>query len=126
MGMYGRAAITAARMLEKATPSIPEAAWKRAISLETKSSESRRKSCPREAFLELCTAGVIPGCEGRRSLLRGSNGEYAVRMLEAIRADERLLSDREGLWRTAVRTAKKKENGQIDVVVSLWREGLIQ
>lgn len=126
MAMYGRAAVAAARMLEEGTLSNPESAWKRAISLETKSSESRRKSCPRGAFLELCAAGVIPGFEGRPSLLRGSNAEYAVRMLEAVRADEQVLSDPDRLWRTAVGREKKKENGQIDVVVSLWKEGLIK
>ena len=126
MSMYGRAAITAARMLEQGTPSNPEAAWARAISRETKSSESRRKSCPRGAFLELCAAGVIPGCEARPSLFRGPNGEYALRILKAIRADEELVSDGERLWSTAVRRAKKRENGQVDVVVSLWKEGLIE
>jgi hypothetical protein len=124
--MYGRAAITAAELLRQGTRSSPEAAWDRAISLETKSSESRKKSCPRGAFLELCAAGEIPGCKGQLSLLRGSNGEYAVRMLEAIRADKELLSDRERLWRAAVRGEKKRENGQIDVVISLWKEGIVQ
>ena len=124
--MYGRAATRAARMLEQGSPSNPEAAWGRAIARETKSSESRRKSCPRGAFLELCAAGVIPGCEARRSLSLGANGEYALRILKVIRADEELVSDRERLWSTAVRRAKKRENGQVDVVVSLWKEGLIE
>ena len=124
MGMYGRAAIGAARTLSRGTPSDPEKAWDRAIARETNSSESRRKSCPRGAFLELCAAGVIPGCPSRSSLLRGSNGEYAVRILEAIRADEELLSDRERLWRLAAGRGKQ-ENGQVDVVVSLWNDGLI-
>ena len=126
MGMYGRAAITAARMLEQGTPSNPEAAWTRAIRRETKSYDSRRKTCPREAFLGICAAGLIPGCEARPSLFRSSNGDYAVRMLEAIRADPQVLTDRKRLWRSAVGSAKKKENGQIDVVVSLWREGIIE
>ena len=126
MGMYGRAAITAARMLEKGVPSDPERAWKRAISLETESSESRKKSCPRGALLELCAAGVILGCKKRQSLLRGSNGEYAVRLLEAIRRDQQLLSDQKSLWHSATQNAAIEENGQIDVVASLWRAGLIQ
>jgi len=126
MGIYGRAAITAARMLEQGTPSKAEVAWDRAIRRETKSSESRRESCPRGAFLGLCAAGLIPGCEARPSLFRSSNGDYAVRMVKAIRADPQVLTDRKRLWRSAVRSAKKKENGQIDVVVSLWREGIIE
>ncbi len=126
MGMYGRAAITAAGMLKQGSPSNQEAAWDRSIARETKSSESRRKSCPRGAFLELCSAGVIEGCQAQRSLSLGANGEYAIRILKAIRADEELVSDRERLWSTAVRRAKKRENGQVDVVVSLWNEGLIE
>jgi len=126
MGIYGRAAITAARMLEQGTPSNPEAAWTRAIRRETKNYESRRKTCPREAFLGLCAAGLILGCEARPSLFRSSNGDYAVRMVKAIRADPQVLTDRNRLWRSAVGSAEKEENGQIDVVVSLWREGIIE
>ena len=125
MGMYGRAAINAARMLSEGSPSDPEKAWERAIARETKSSESRRKGCPRGAFLELCLAGIIPGCQRQPSLTRSSNGEYAVQILKALRADEELLSDRERLWRFAAGKAKK-ENGQVDVVVSLWESGVIQ
>ena len=122
--MYGRAAISAARMLGEGTTTDPARAWDRAISRETDSSESRRKSCPRGAFLELCTAGVVKGCEGKPSLLRGSNGEYAIEILNVIRTDEDLISDRQGLWRVAAGKGKK-ENGQVDVVVSLWKEGLV-
>ena len=123
MGIYGRAAITAARMLEQGTPSNPEAAWTRAIRRETK---SWQKPCPRGAFLGLCAAGLIPGCEAQPSLFRSSNGDYAVRMVKAIRADPQVLTDRNRLWRSAVGSAEKEENGQIDVVVSLWREGIIE
>ena len=126
MGNDGRAAITAARMLEQGTPSNPEAAWARAIRRETKSSESWRKPCPQGAFLGLCKAGLIPGCEARPSLFRSSSGDYAVRMVEAIRLDPQVLTDRKRLWRSAVGSAKKEENSQIDIVVSLWREGIIE
>ena len=126
MGMYGRAATRAARMLEQGSPANPESAWDRAIARETRSSESRRKSCPRGAFLELCSAGVIEGCQAQRSLSLGANGEYALRILKVLRADEELVSDRERLWSIAVRREKKRENGQVDVVVSLWKEGLIE
>ena len=124
MGMYGRAAIKAARMLSEGSPSDPAKAWDRAIARETKSSESRRKSCPRGAFLELCLAGAIPGCPSQPSLMRSSNGEYAVQILNAIRTDEELLADRGRLWRLAAGKGKK-ENGQVDVVVSLWESGVI-
>ena len=124
--MYGRAAVRAAEMLQEGTPSDPEAAWKRAIALETDSSESRQKPCPRGAFLGLCAAGVIPGCSTLSSFLRNTNGDYAVRVLRAIQADESLLSDRGRLWKAAIRRGSKRENGQIDVVVSLWTAGLIQ
>lgn len=124
MGMYGRAAISAAQMLERGVPSNPETAWNRAIARETTSSESRRKSCPRGAFLELCAAGLIPGCDAKASLVRSANGDYAVHLVKAIRGDEALLSDRARLWRVAA-GRRKKENGQIDVVTALWDEGVI-
>ena len=119
MGMYGRAATRAARMLEQGSPANPEAAWDRAIARETKSSESRRKSCPRGAFLELCSAGVIQECQAQPSLSLGANGEYALRILKAIRSDEELLSDRKRLWSTAVRGAggPRFESGRPDYVL---------
>jgi uncharacterized protein DUF6979 len=125
MGMYGRAAVTASRMLQDGVLSNPETAWKRAVARETTSSESRRKSCPRGAFLELCAVGVIPGCAGRSALLRSSNGEYAVQLLEALRKDEHLLTDTGKLWEVAAGKGKR-ENGQVDIVVALWGEGLIE
>jgi hypothetical protein len=125
MGMYGRAAIRAAQMLKTGVPSDPEKAWDRAVARETQSSESRRKSCPRGAFLELCAAGAIPGCRARPSLHRSSNGEYAVQILEALRTDKELVSDKGRLWDVAAGRGKE-ENGQVDVVVSLWTSGLIR
>ena len=80
----------------------------------------------RGAFLELCAAGVIQGCRKQSSLNRNANGEYALRVLKAIRADENLLSAPGRLWRAAVKRGSKRENGQVNVVVSLWAEGLIQ
>jgi hypothetical protein len=47
-------------------------------------------------------------------------------MVKAIRADPQVLTDRNRLWRSAVGSATKEENGQIDVVVSLWREDIIE
>lgn len=124
MGMYGRAAINAARMLADGVTSNPETAWNRAIARETKSSESRRKSCPRGAFLELCAAGLIPGCDAQASLVRSANGEYAAQLVKALRVNEDLLSDRARLWRAAAGPGKK-ENGQIDVIAALWKERVI-
>ena len=126
MGMYGRAAIRAVHMLEQGSPSNPESAWDRAIALETTSSESRRKGCPRGAFLGLCSAGVIKSVKGHSSLNLGSNGDYARRMVKALRSNEELASDRKRLWRVGARRSKKKENGQVDVVLALWNEGLIE
>jgi hypothetical protein len=126
--MYGRAAVRAAQMLQESTSSDPEAAWKRAITLETESKDSRDKPCPRGAFLGLCGGGHIPGCSKRSAFLRNTNGDYAVRMLRAIQKDESLLGDRERLWKAAIGRGRDSpsEQGQIDVVVSLWTAGLIQ
>jgi hypothetical protein len=126
MGMYGRAAIKAVQMIQQGSPSNPESAWDRAIALETASPDSRKKSCPRGAFLGLCSAGVINGVKGHASLELGSNGDYARRMVKALRSDEEVASDRKRLWRLGARKSKKDENGQVDVVLALWNEGLIE
>jgi len=126
MGQYGRAAVRAAAMLEKSEFPDPEAAWRKAIAHETTNDHSRNKSCPRGAFLGLCAAGVVRGVRAQPEYLPGKNGEYAIRMLKAIRTEEGVLSDRDRLWHIAVGDPSKHENGQIDVVTTMWKEGRIQ
>ena len=126
MGQYGRAAVRAAEMLEQSKSPDPEAAWRRAIAHETTSAESRKKPCPRGAFLGLCGCGVVRGVEAQPQYVPSKNGEYALRMLEAIRTDSDITSDRKRLWRIAVGHPGKHENGQVDVVTTMWNEGRIE
>jgi hypothetical protein len=47
-------------------------------------------------------------------------------MLKALRKDEKLSADRERLWKIGAGRSSKRENGQIDVVLSLWEEGILE
>jgi hypothetical protein len=47
-------------------------------------------------------------------------------MLKALQKDEKLSADRERLWKIGAGRSSKRENGQIDVVLSLWEEGILE
>jgi hypothetical protein len=89
------------------------------------SASSREKGCPRDAFLGLCDVGAIEGVEPGSYTKSVLNKDYAVRALDALRADASLSSDERKLWRIAVNGADRQQNSQMDVLISLWRRGHI-
>jgi hypothetical protein len=56
------------------------------------------------------------------------NKRYATRAIGLLRADDSLADDRGRLWSLVMKgeEAEKRHNSQMDVVISLWSEGLIR
>lgn len=120
MGQYGQAAIRAKELILQKGLS-PAQAWKDAIAKFTSSNESRSKVCPREAFLGLCTAGVITGISGNTDSRskQNKNRQYAMAAWKKLQSQPNL--DKKLLW-AAIPNAPTYENGQMDVVISLWKD----
>ena len=126
MGMYGEAAILATRFVTSGVVPCPRAGWDRAIAELSNSDSSRKKGCPRNAFLGLCEAGRIVGINARKYGVRSpnKNGQYALAAHQILESTPNLSNNPKALWAKAA--PLKKENHQMEVVIALWNKGLLQ
>lgn len=123
MTIYGNAAVKATELLISKKCNSPRVAWDMAIKCFTKSDESRKKVCPRNAFLGLCGAGLVKGvvCD---EYAKTDNGKYAVELVRAIKANPEIVSlPKEELFQQVAPGVK--ENGQVGVVFALFENDLI-
>lgn len=121
MGQYGTAACIATDLLNEGSASDPRKAWEEAISRVTKSQSSQKKSCPKSTFLGLCEEGFVRGVSPGDYTSSPENKRHAIQALMALRANPSLANRRGALWETVTEGSGKIENGQLDVVVTLWR-----
>jgi hypothetical protein len=85
---------------------------------------SRKKGCPRGAFLGLCEEGMVKGIRAGKHTASKDNKLYAVRAAALLIEGDRKWSIGE-LWRAASNAPEKAHNSQMDVVMALWKNGLI-
>lgn len=111
-------------MLETHAQESPESAWSKAIGLETLSHASRRKCCPKGAFLGICSAQMLISVRTDRGI-PNKNGTYAVAAIELLRRDAALATNKLTLWRR-IPGAPPVQNGQLDVVLALWSRGKLR
>ena len=122
MSKYGDVAILATARAQSGQD--PGTAWdEAALLLFPTQVASRKKGCPRSAFLGLIAEGLVKNVQ--RAGKPGKNGEYAVRATEALRRHPELAESPVALW---ARTpgASKQHNGQMDVVTALWKCGFLR
>lgn len=125
MGIYGDAANHAARLI-KGGGLTPREAWDEAMQLVSESRSSRKKSCPRVAFLTLCETGAVEGVSAGDYTSADKNKPDVLRALKAVRSNVGLLKQRRRLWEVATAGTKKEQNGQLDVLQGLWQEGRLR
>jgi hypothetical protein len=132
MGKYGTAAIRAKQFHQQGNLLLA-GAWRRACEeVFPDAPESRRKGCPRGAFLGLCAAGLVRGVAPAESddLVMGANATYAVTAAHLLAADPSLATEGPTkLWRRVMKELglepSKQPNGQMDVVLTLWTSGAL-
>lgn len=127
MSKYGKVAIAAVQLITSGIEKHPPYAWDKAVkSIFPDSESSQRKGCPRGAFLGLCEEGLVKGipCESyTRSKL---NKQYAVDAVQLLRERPALADNPDQLWQQIPKDdAAKRENSQMDVVITLWKHRLI-
>ena len=119
---YGEAALIAAR---GASGLSPEKRWQSAVQkLYPTSVTAQEKGCPRGAFLGLCEAGLVKGILVGSYTTSEDNKAYAVRAAELLIAGTQTWSISQ-LWREVSDDPEKAHNSQMDVVLALWKNGLI-
>ena len=130
MTKYGKVAVRAHALAVSGAD--PREAWRAAALQEFPTSESsRKKGCPRGAFLGLCEAGLLTGIPAtgvNHDAAGGKNAVYAVTAVELLREDPSLRNS--PLWWPAVLAAldadaSKVHNGQLDVARALIECGAI-
>ena len=123
---YGRAAKIAAQLLFARAEIAPRVAWTRAVAeIFPESASSQNKGCPRDSFLSLCEFGAIKNVPGGAYTRSVKNKSYMRRALRALLAEPSLLHDESQLWQIATCNADTVANCQIEVLTTLWQEGLV-
>ena len=121
---YPEAALMAARQAPSADAN-PVARWESALErLYPTSPAARKKGAPRAAFLGLCEEGMVKGIPPGDYTSSKDNKAYAVRAVALLKEASQHWS-RSALWQAVTEGGDKQENGQIDVVLALWNNGLI-
>lgn len=87
------------------------------------SETSRKKSSPRGAFLGLCEEGLVKDIPAGRYNASKDNKAYAVDAAALLKQglQRPTVTD---LWR-AVASPEQVHKSQMDVVLALWKNGLI-
>ena len=124
MSKYGDAAVLAVRFIE--TGQSPRGAWDRAAR-ETfgEGNTSAGKGCPRDAFLGLCQQGLVAGVPAGQYTKSRKNKRYTLKAARALSESPALAGNTVALWNVAAGGEKIAHNSQMDVVLSLWRSGLL-
>lgn len=121
MSKYGQVAINAAGVARSGKN--PVDAWRRAAQrMFPAQKASREKGCPKCAFLGLAEDGLIKGIAKGSYTKSSDNKQYAVSAVKLIRANQSLINDKGTLWQR-VSGGHKQHNGQLDVVIDLWKNG---
>jgi len=121
---YGEAALMAARQ-EASAKASPAARWQSPMErLYPTSPIARKKGCPRGAFLGLCEEGLVKGIPPGQYTKSKDNKAYAVRAA-ALLAEGTQNWSISALWQAVTDDPEKTHNSQMDVVLALWKNGLI-
>jgi len=119
---YGEAALIAAR---DSAGTSPAKRWQSAMERVYPTSVSaQKKGCPRGAFLGLCEEGLVKGIPAGNYTASKDNKAYAVRAAELLIEGKQKWSISE-LWRAVTDDPEKTHNSQMDIVLALWKNGLI-
>src|SRR5664279_423227 len=121
---YGEASLLAARKMSSVDIN-PISRWESAMeTVYPTSPTARKKGSPRGAFLGLCEAGLVKGIPAGNYTASADNKAYAVRAAELLIEGKQNWSTGT-LWRAVETHPAKLHNGQMDIVMALWKNDLI-
>ena len=120
---YGEAALMAVRMELYGKALNPGERWQDAVQKLYPTPAGQKKNAPRAAFIGLCEAGLVKGIAGGDYAAGNRNKDYAVAAVALLRAGTHKTVTQ--LW-SAVTDGDGTEHAcQMDVVLALWKNGLI-
>ena len=119
---YGEAALLAVRMELYGKALTPVERWQDAVGkVYPTTPVGQKKRGPREAFVGLCDAGLVKGIAAGEHGGVNRNRDYAIEAVRLLRAGEHKTVSQ--LWSAVGDNAE--HGAQIDVVLALWKNGLI-
>jgi hypothetical protein len=124
MGQYGRVALLARELYLQKVAETPREAWRQAAASIITSDTSRVKGCPRDAFLGLCSAGLVNGIPPGDYTRSEENKRYALTAVAKLQVTPSIATDKHSLW-VAVAGESKGANSQMDVVIALWQSDML-
>jgi hypothetical protein len=83
----------------------------------------QKKTAPRGAFLGLCEKGLVKGVPRGEGSGTDRNRQYAVSAVALLRAGTHRSVT--ALWAEVTQGDESAHNAQMDVVLALWKNGLI-
>ncbi|GHT84007.1 hypothetical protein FACS1894137_06490 [Spirochaetia bacterium] len=126
MNQFVEAALNAVKICQEHTEVSPSEAWQQAIDAISNSVNVRKKSCPRNTFLGLCSHGFIVGIDKKDyNDVNNMEREYTRLAVERLRENPDLSNLPRRLWEE-IGNAGKEEDSQMDIVVALWKAELIK
>jgi len=121
---YGEAALMAARMETYGKALTAAERWQDAVKkLYPTTPAGQKKAGPRAAFLGLCEAGLVKNMPSEPKSAPHRNKDYAVEAVRLLREDgHKSISQ---LWAAVSAGDTVEHASQMDVVLALWKNGLI-
>lgn len=123
MGIYGDSAILATKLFSDKNSADPCEAWIKATNLVITHQSTRDKGCPKSTFLALCEKGWVRGIPKGSYTKSTKNKEYAIAAVKLLQNNPSIYNCAD-LWKQIVK-GTKVHNGQMDVVLTLWKNELI-
>jgi hypothetical protein len=121
---YGEAALMAVQMELHGKELTPAQRWQDVVRrLYPTSVSAQKKAGPRGAFLGLCEAGLVKGIPAGDYASGNRNKDYAVAAVALLRAGTHKSVTQ--LWAAVTDGDGTVHNSQMDVVLALWKNGLI-
>ena len=128
---YGEAALMAVRMETFGKALSPVERWNDAVKkLYPTTPAGQKKGGPRGTFVGLCEAGLVKGIASANAAERGAghssadkNKAYAVEAIRLLQAGTHKTVSQ--LWAAVTDGNEDPHASQMDVVLALWKNGLI-
>lgn len=126
MGKYGDAAVKAVRTYTTGRTGSIMDAWDSAVAeIFPSSPSSQVKGCPRGTFLGVCESGIVVGVPVGQYTKSAKNKAYGLKAVATLRKNPHYANDLTALWKQIMNGETKVPNHQMDVVTSLWKNGLL-
>jgi len=121
---YGEAALMAVKMETYGKAITPAERWEDAVKkLYPTTPAGQKKSAPRLAFLGLCEAGLVKGIPVGQYAPSNRHKNYATQAVELLTAGTHKTVTQ--LWSAVTAEEEVDHAAQMDVVLALWKNGLI-